>query len=141
MISSYGSIYALGHKAVATILDGEVEATEKIDGSQFSFGMVAGRLVCRSKGQVIDQNDPGMFRLAVQSAIGAMQRPPVSSRHFAGNARSPLRVPLLMSLPVLTAPIVRFISTQRCPHTGVAESFAKSSTNLNTDAKFICVIL
>lgn len=31
-INSYGSIYALGHVAVADILDGEVEITEKVDG-------------------------------------------------------------------------------------------------------------
>lgn len=66
MISSYGSIYALGHKAVATILDGEVEATEKIDGSQISFGVIDGELSIRSKGQELHLGgDNGMFNLAV----------------------------------------------------------------------------
>lgn len=71
MISSYGSIYALGHKAVATILDGEVELTEKVDGSQISFGIINGELSIRSKGQQLHLGaDNGMFNLAV----GQIQR-------------------------------------------------------------------
>jgi hypothetical protein len=48
---------------------GEVEVTEKIDGSQFVFGMdEEGKFVCRSKGQLIDMEHPGMFALAVEQA-------------------------------------------------------------------------
>lgn len=50
-IWSYPSVYALGHKAVEGILDGEVVVEEKIDGSQFSFGLLGGQLLCRSKGK------------------------------------------------------------------------------------------
>lgn len=71
MINSYGSIYALGHKAVATILDGEVELTEKVDGSQISFGVIEGELSIRSKGQQLHLGaDNAMFNLAV----GQIQR-------------------------------------------------------------------
>lgn len=71
MINSYGSIYALGHKAVATILDSEVELTEKVDGSQISFGVVEGELSIRSKGQQLHLGaDNQMFNLAV----GQIQR-------------------------------------------------------------------
>lgn len=75
MISSYGSIYALGHKAVATILDGEVEVTEKIDGSQISFGVIEGDLSIRSKGQELHLGaDNGMFNLAVEKIQEAAPR-------------------------------------------------------------------
>lgn len=66
MINSYGSIYALGHKAVATILDGDVELTEKVDGSQISFGFIDGELSIRSKGQELHQGaNNGMFNIAI----------------------------------------------------------------------------
>lgn len=66
-INSYGSIYALGHIAVADILEGnDVEITEKVDGSQISFGMIDGELMIRSKNQRLHIGaDNGMFNLAV----------------------------------------------------------------------------
>jgi hypothetical protein len=66
-ISSYGSIYALGHIAVADILNGEdVEITEKVDGSQISFGVIDGELMIRSKNQRLHIGaDNGMFNTAV----------------------------------------------------------------------------
>jgi hypothetical protein len=36
---SYPSIYGMGHKAVASLLTGPVNVEEKVDGSQFSFGL------------------------------------------------------------------------------------------------------
>lgn len=66
MIGSYGSIYQLGHKEVAEILNGSVELTEKIDGSQISFGVVDNEINIRSKNQQIHVgSDNGMFNLAV----------------------------------------------------------------------------
>lgn len=66
-ISSYGSIYTLGHIAVADIFNGEVEVTEKVDGSQISFGVVDGELLIRSKNQQLHVGaDNGMFNLAVE---------------------------------------------------------------------------
>lgn len=38
--SSYPSIFALGHRAIKDLLQGEVNVEEKVDGSQFSFGML-----------------------------------------------------------------------------------------------------
>lgn len=52
-VPSYPKVAALGHRAVADIFDGEVEITEKLDGSQFAFGVVGGELYCRSKGRQI----------------------------------------------------------------------------------------
>jgi hypothetical protein len=80
---SYPSIYALGHRYVASLLDGPVIVEEKVDGSQFSFGvfeevdpasMDALRyervLKVRSKGcQLMPQAPEKMFTEAVQSAM------------------------------------------------------------------------
>lgn len=52
-IPKFQKIHALGHRDVANIFDGPVEITEKLDGSQFAFGVVDGELVYRSKGRQI----------------------------------------------------------------------------------------
>jgi hypothetical protein len=63
---SYPKIYNLGHPAVAQLLDDPVLVEEKIDGSQFSFGMFDGELKVRSKGQQIVPDAPdALFREAV----------------------------------------------------------------------------
>lgn len=59
---SYPSIYNLGHKAVAQILSSPVVIEEKVDGSQFSFGVFNGVLRTRSKGNQMDPfSTQGMF--------------------------------------------------------------------------------
>jgi len=79
-LHSYPSIYNLGHRAVQDILSGPVVVQEKVDGSQFSFGVVeepAGvpvdsvlRLVMRSKGAEIfpDATDK-LFRPAIDTVM------------------------------------------------------------------------
>lgn len=52
-IPKYPKILALGHRTIKNVFDGEVEVTEKIDGSQFSFVKVDGELICRSKKKVL----------------------------------------------------------------------------------------
>jgi len=47
---SYSSIYNLGHKMAANLFQGPVTIEEKVDGSQFSFGMYDGQLRLRSRG-------------------------------------------------------------------------------------------
>ena len=42
VLTSYPKVYQLGHKAVLDIFSGPVVIQEKIDGSQFSFGLVGG---------------------------------------------------------------------------------------------------
>lgn len=66
-ISSYPSVYALGHKLIKEIFSGEVLIEEKVDGSQFSFGVINGELFCRSKGKelIIDAPEK-MFSKAVE---------------------------------------------------------------------------
>lgn len=70
--TSYPSIYNLGHAAVAELFSGPVIVEEKIDGSQFAFGVDDdGELRVRSKGKEIQLGAPEkMFAKAVQTAKG-----------------------------------------------------------------------
>ena len=56
-----------GHDYIRDIFDGPVEVTEKVDGSQFAFGVFDGELMCRSKGkqQHVEQPDK-MFEPGVE---------------------------------------------------------------------------
>lgn len=73
-LSSYPSIYAIGHRYIADLFTGPVVVEEKVDGSQFSFGampLIGGKaLQIRSKGQEIYCNAPEkMFAKGVETAI------------------------------------------------------------------------
>lgn len=65
---SYPSVYALGHRALKELFADHVIVEEKVDGSQFSFGIFGGVLRVRSKGQEIMLDGPieGMFKRAVE---------------------------------------------------------------------------
>ena len=64
--SPFPKILHLGDKQISDLLSGEVEITEKVDGSQLGFGKVNGRLFVRSKGQELDLDMPNaMFIKAV----------------------------------------------------------------------------
>ncbi len=65
--SAFPKIYALGKVDIQDIFKSEVEVTEKIDGSQFVFGVdETGAVVMRSKGQqVFSENMPKMFQKAL----------------------------------------------------------------------------
>ena len=77
MIQAYPSIYQLGHKAVLDILHSPVVVQEKIDGSQFNFGVYAWttreggescepELRCRSRGAELNLDAPEkMFAQAI----------------------------------------------------------------------------
>lgn len=66
-LHSYPSIFNMGHRAVSDLLKKPVYIQEKIDGSQFSFGLLNGELVCRSKGAPITMAAPDkMFSKAVE---------------------------------------------------------------------------
>lgn len=67
---SYPSVFAMGHRALERVFIGDVIVEEKIDGSQFSFGVFDGELRCRSKGQQIVPDAPEkMFAPAVATAL------------------------------------------------------------------------
>ena len=67
MIPAYPKIYALGHPALKDLLEGDVVVQEKVDGSQFSFGLLDGQLACRSRGREIFIDAPdSMFKAGVE---------------------------------------------------------------------------
>jgi len=63
---SYPSMFAFGHRATETIFSLPVTIEEKIDGSQFSFGIIDGVLRLKSKNQELFPPVEGMFELAVK---------------------------------------------------------------------------
>ena len=69
-LRSYSSPFNLGHAGAKALFDGPVVVEEKIDGSQFSFGVDdAGVLHCRSKGAQLHLDAPErMFAKAVKTA-------------------------------------------------------------------------
>lgn len=68
-ISSYPSIFTLGHRVIKDIFSSPVVIEEKIDGSQFSMSRTNGVLRCRSKGKEIVVDAPEkMFAKAVETA-------------------------------------------------------------------------
>ena len=68
-INSYPAVYAIGHKVIKDLFVGEVIVEEKIDGSQFSMGVINGELCCRSKGKQIILDAPEkMFAKAIETA-------------------------------------------------------------------------
>lgn len=66
-INSYPSVMQIGHKMITNLFEGDVLIEEKLDGSQISFGLIEGELVCRSKGkqQILDAPD-SMFLKAIE---------------------------------------------------------------------------
>ena len=65
-LHSYPSVYAIGHRSIEGIFNDEVVVEEKVDGSQFSFGVVDGELMCRSKGADLYLDAPEkMFAKAI----------------------------------------------------------------------------
>lgn len=62
---SYPPVYAIGHRALADLFNGYVTIEEKIDGSQFSFGLFDDGLHCKSKRQ---EPPDSMFDAAVATA-------------------------------------------------------------------------
>lgn len=72
---TYPKSLALGHRMVADILKGEVVVEEKIDGSQFSFGIFDGEIKCRSKGATLNVLAPEkMFAEAVDVVMSLKEQ-------------------------------------------------------------------
>ncbi len=67
-VRSYPKLWNVGHSAIVELLCDDVLVEEKVDGSQFSFGIFNGELRCRSKGkeQILDAPDK-MFEQAIAS--------------------------------------------------------------------------
>ena len=67
-LHSYPSVFNIGHKAIADLLVGPVYVQEKVDGSQFSFGLdEMGNVVTRSKGaEIFLETADKLFKGAVE---------------------------------------------------------------------------
>jgi hypothetical protein len=71
-IPSYPKVYNLGHTAIADLFRDPVIVEEKIDGSQFSFGVIGGKLCARSRTKQINLDDPdNLFQIAVEQIRAA----------------------------------------------------------------------
>ena len=67
MFHDYPKVWNINHKAVIDLFKDDVVIQEKIDGSQFSFGIIDGELHCRSHHQDIQiDHPPKMFIEAVE---------------------------------------------------------------------------
>lgn len=68
MISAFPKIFAIGSRYTERLFNGEVEITEKVDGSQIGFGYVDGELIIRSKGsQLFLEKPEKMFGDAIET--------------------------------------------------------------------------
>ena len=67
-IESYGKVNNIGHADIRELLNNEVVIEEKVDGSQISFykDPASDYLFIKSRKQLIDQDNPGMFKEAVE---------------------------------------------------------------------------
>lgn len=71
MIPAYPKIFSIGSPYIPHLFKGNVEVTEKIDGSQFNFGLDStNNLILRSKGKDIFVEDPEkMFQKAIDYVV------------------------------------------------------------------------
>lgn len=73
MITSYPSIYAIGHKAIGDIFSTEVLIEEKIDGSQFSFKRISGtEYIAKSKGAILGGDIQALFKPAMETMVSLL---------------------------------------------------------------------
>lgn len=70
MLISFPKIFTVGTTYITDLFKEPVEVTEKVDGSQFSFGKVDGQVYARSKGAALVLEAPQeMFKLAVERVL------------------------------------------------------------------------
>ena len=68
---SYPKVYNLGHRCIADLFNDPVIVQEKVDGSQFSFGLFGDAIKVRSRGQEMNPSAPeSLFESAVKTVMG-----------------------------------------------------------------------
>lgn len=72
MLPSFPKVYNIGHPYLADLFDGPVLVQEKVDGSQFSFGVVDGEIHFRSKNNDLWPGKGGMFDVGMDALMGVM---------------------------------------------------------------------
>lgn len=88
-ISAFPKVFQMADKHVTGIWDGEIEITEKLDGSQFVFGTVDGGFYMRSKGAMIYDKDhwvreistSDIFWMATDHALNLYQKGRIHEGH------------------------------------------------------------
>lgn len=69
-IHSYPKVWAVGHGAISDLFHGDsLLVEEKVDGSQFSFAVIGGEVVMRSKGAKVYAENAGMFAAAANAVM------------------------------------------------------------------------
>jgi len=83
-------IFQIGHRIIQNIFDDDVEITEKVDGSQFSFGLIGGELVCNSKRtRLIIEKPEDQFRPAVKHVLEIADKLHPEWMYFGETLKSP----------------------------------------------------
>lgn len=90
-MNAFPKIFALGTDYIQDIFLDEVEITEKIDGSQFGFGVFKGELYVRSKGSNLfpKENTTKMFTEGVDYIISIQDRLPEGIMFYAEYLKNP----------------------------------------------------
>lgn len=90
MISAFPKIFALGEKYIIDIFNEEVEITEKVDGSQFTFGKIDGQLYTRSKNaQIFPENCDKMWTAAIEYIDKVERKIPDNMSFYCEYLRKP----------------------------------------------------
>lgn len=90
MIHAFPKIFAVGSDYILDLFKGEVEVTEKIDGSQFVFGKIDGQLYMRSKGkQIFPEAPEKLFKDACEYVLSIQNEIPDNTIFFCEYLRVP----------------------------------------------------
>ena len=82
--AAFPKILHIGDKQIESLFDGEVEITEKVDGSQLGFGKVDGELFVRSKGKEQDLDNPDMMFIQAVEYIKTIEEKIPDNMTFYG---------------------------------------------------------
>jgi hypothetical protein len=89
-LPKYPKILPLGHRVIDKIYDGVCELTEKVDGSQFRFGIIDNDLACGTKRTRLDLDNPDhLFRPAVAHMKKVAHRLPTNVFFFGETLAKP----------------------------------------------------
>ena len=90
MITAFVKIFAIGTDYIRDIFNEEVEITEKVDGSQFDFGKIGGKLYMRSKGaQLYVEHPEKMFSEGMSYIESIQDRLPEGKVFFCEYMKKP----------------------------------------------------
>ena len=90
MIKAFPKIFTIGQDYIKDIFQEDVEITEKIDGSQFSFAKINGELFMRSKGAMIyPENVPDLFKPAVDYVLSIQDKIPDNLVFYCETLKNP----------------------------------------------------